>query len=46
MKSSADSGFRKYPNRSYRERAQILLKAGEIVERDAEHFGRIMTRSR
>jgi succinate-semialdehyde dehydrogenase / glutarate-semialdehyde dehydrogenase len=35
--------FREQRKRSYRERAQLLLKAGEIVERDAEHFGKIMT---
>lgn len=35
--------FRKHRNRPYRERAEMLLKAAEIVEGEAEHFGKIMT---
>jgi succinate-semialdehyde dehydrogenase/glutarate-semialdehyde dehydrogenase len=35
--------YREHRNRPYRERAQMLLKAGEIVEQDAACFGKIMT---
>ena len=35
--------FREQRKRPYRERAAMLLRAGEIVEQNAEHFGRIMT---
>src|SRR6266516_497781 len=35
--------FQEYRKRPYRERAQMLAEAGEIVEQDAERFGKIMT---
>jgi succinate-semialdehyde dehydrogenase / glutarate-semialdehyde dehydrogenase len=35
--------FREYRKRPYHERAQMLAEAGEIVEQDAERFGKIMT---
>src|SRR5690242_20246427 len=39
----ATQAFREHRKSPYRERAQMLLKAATIVERDAEHFGKIMT---
>jgi succinate-semialdehyde dehydrogenase / glutarate-semialdehyde dehydrogenase len=39
----ANEAFREHRKMPYHERAQMLLKAGRIVEADAEHFGRIMT---
>jgi succinate-semialdehyde dehydrogenase / glutarate-semialdehyde dehydrogenase len=35
--------FREQRKRPYRERAQMLLKAAEIVEGEADRFGKIMT---
>jgi succinate-semialdehyde dehydrogenase / glutarate-semialdehyde dehydrogenase len=39
----ATQAFREHRKKPYHERAQTLLKAATIVDRDAEHFGRIMT---
>jgi succinate-semialdehyde dehydrogenase/glutarate-semialdehyde dehydrogenase len=39
----AVQAFRKQRKRPYGERAENLLKAGEIVEQEAEHLGKIMT---
>jgi acyl-CoA reductase-like NAD-dependent aldehyde dehydrogenase len=39
----ANEAFREHRKMPYHERAQMLLKAATMVERDAEHFGRIMT---
>jgi succinate-semialdehyde dehydrogenase / glutarate-semialdehyde dehydrogenase len=39
----AMSTFREHRNRPYRERAEMLQKAGKIVEQGAERFGKIMT---
>ena len=42
IQHAADT-FREYKKTSFAERARMMLRAAEILEEEAEHFGRLMT---